>query len=410
MPKRNGEGGDDDGEVIDFNKTEDKGGNEEGRDRGTREEPAPVTHTAPEIEPREAILERTDHPEAREERDDREDPREPRRRGEEPEDYSRRVQGRINREVALRRRTENRLNEQIVANDELRERLVKIERRQSAGEIEGDAKKKIAELQVKIDAVTAKLKAAKDAGDTALDLQFTIELTDLQADKKLIERRSEHQAAEARRAAEAGTDGAEEARTPAQQRIDRMTSKWQTANRKWWNLNRFQDVRQDAIELDKELRREVKDGLLDLEEYSDEYFAELSIRLKENYPDLDVRGLDGEAIEAEPEDLDRDARHRDDDRRDRDDRRDDRRRDRDPPRRTSRHPGGNMGTRDGRRNGSDALTMAQQGRVRLTEADYAQMRVYGLNPNDPAQKRAFAKERMRTILTDENGNRRGGGR
>jgi hypothetical protein len=157
------------------------------------------------------------------------------------------------------------------------------------------------------------------------------------------------------------------------------------------------------VELDKELRAEVSDGKLDMEEYSDEYFAELSARLKDLYPDLDVRGVDGERIEAEPDDVDRDARNRDDDRdeRGRGRERDERGRDRDVRRPAPRrHPAGNMGSGDRRRGNSDARTLAEQGRVRLTPADHAQMREYGLDPNSPKDKKAFAKERMRTILSE----------
>lgn len=402
MAKRTGE--EDDGEVIDLTKKDDPQGG--GGDDPVRDPPLET----PAIESRNAEIERVERDEPaprREAEPERDEPRETRRRDESDEDYSRRVRGRINREQAVTRRVQRQLDEQTSANNELRERLAKIERAQSAGAIEGDAKKKLSELQVKIDAVLLKLKAAKEAGDTALDLQFTIELTDLQAEKKIIEKRSEYQAEQIRNAAAApGADPAHSA-DPREARIERMTARWQTANRKWWNLNRFRDIKADAIELDKDLRQEVKDGSLDIEEYSEEYFAELSTRLKENYPDLDVRGLDGEEIEAEPDDLDRDARHRDDDRRDDVPQRRGSR-DRDPPPR--RRPAtGDMGTRDRRRVGNDPRQMAEQGRVRLTNADYAQMREYGLNPIDPKQKRKFAEERMRTILT-EGKNERGGGR
>src|SRR5688572_22473795 len=67
---------------------------------------------------------------AREE-DVEDDPDVPRRRGEDNEEYSRRVRGRINREIALRKRVERRADEQTAVNEELRERLAKIERRQT---------------------------------------------------------------------------------------------------------------------------------------------------------------------------------------------------------------------------------------------------------------------------------------
>jgi hypothetical protein len=329
----------------------------------------------------------------------------PRRRDESDDDYSRRVRGRINRERALRLRSDRRADDLTIANNELRDRVLKLERSNKAAEISGDGAKKLEDLKKKIDECTTRLAAAKEGGDTAKELQVQIELTDLLAEKKIIEKRTEFLANEARTAAAAGEGGGEgqEEQDPEKKRIARAVSRWQRENRNWFNLRRFSDVRTDAVELDKELRLEVSDGKLDMEEYSDEYFAELSARLKDLYPDLDVRGLDGERVDAES-DLDRDARsNRDDDRdlergrgRDRDAGRDRDTR-RTPPR---RHPAGNMGAGDRRRGNSDARTLAEQGRVRLTPADHAQMREYGLDPHNPKDKKAFAKERMRTILSE----------
>jgi hypothetical protein len=53
------------------------------------------------------------------------------------------------------------------------------------------------------------------------------------------------------------------------------------------------------------------------------------------------------------------------------------------------------------------LELARQGKARLTEADYAQMRVFKLDPNDPKVRTQFAKERVRTILTEANKTARG---
>lgn len=328
----------------------------------------------------------------------------PRRRDETDDDYSRRVRGRINRERALRLRSDRRVDELTIANGEMRTRLAKLERTQKAQDITGDATKKLSEINAKIEALKVKMKTALEGGDTAIQLDLNIEMADLIAEKKIIEKRSEFLANEARTAAEAADAGGQDDPNPEQARINRAVAKWRTQNRNWFNLRRFSDVRTDAVELDKQLRHEVSDGKVDMQEYSDEYFVELSARLKELYPDLDVRGLDGERVEAEPDDVDRDARNRDDDRdlergsrRDRDDRG----RDRDTRRVTPRrHAAGNMGSGDRGRGKNDERSLAEKGRVRLTPADHAQMREYGLDPNKPEDKKAFAKERMRTILSE----------
>lgn len=324
-----------------------------------------------------------------------------RHRGESSEEYGRRVRARINRERALRMRTERKLDESNADNQELRERVARLERRQTVSEVSTEAKQKIKDIDAKITTATAALTAAAEAGDTAKQMNLNIEISGLIADKKLLEQRAEDQRVAAERAAnERGTE--ERAGEREDPRIARMTARWQTANRKWWNLNRFSGVKKDAVELDIELRSEVGNGAVDMEEYSDEYFAELSSRLKGLYPDLDVRGLDGEAIELEADDVDRtNSRERD---RDRDSDR--------GQRSSSRRPAaGSMGTHDRRRGGGDAAAMASQGRVRLSAPDYAQMRTYGLDPNNEAHKKRFAKERMRTILSgDGESSRRGGGR
>jgi hypothetical protein len=339
---------------------------------------------------------------AREDEELEEDPDVPRRRGESKDDYSRRVRGRINREIALRKRTERRLNEQTAVNDEMRDRLAKIERRQTASQITDDAKKSLSEINTKIEAKKAQLAAAIEAGETAKQLDLNIELSELIADKKIIERRSEYQAEQVRKAAEQGGGERDEPGsegTAEERRIARATAAWQAQNRKWWNLNRFRDVKADAIELDKDLREEVRNGDLDMEEYSDEYFAELSTRLKQNYPDLDVRGLDGEAIEEDPDQVDsRTTRDRNDDRGQR----------REQPRQQRRPAVGNMGTQDRRRDNGGERQLAQQGRVRLGQPDYATMRRFGLDPNNETHKKRFARERMRTILTDGSGPSGGG--
>src|SRR5688572_5182712 len=108
-----------------------------------------------------------------------EDPDVPRRRGETRDDYSRRVRGRINREIALRKRTERRLNEQTAVNDELRDRLGRVERRQNANQITDDAQKSLKEINSKIEAKKAQLAAAIEAGETAKQLDINIELSEL---------------------------------------------------------------------------------------------------------------------------------------------------------------------------------------------------------------------------------------
>jgi hypothetical protein len=65
-----------------------------------------------------------------------------------------------------------------------------------------------------------------------------------------------------------------------------------------------------------------------------------------------------------------------------------------------RPPQGGSGGGQGNRKPPTDLELARQGKVRLGDADYAQMRIYRLDPNDPAARVAFGKERIRTLLTE----------
>lgn len=296
---------------------------------------------------------------------------------------SRAVRKRINREVALRRQVEARLARSETTNLEMRERVAKLERANSASVINEERDKSVKAIDAKIAEIKTKLIAHEEAGETAKKIDLEVELQTLIAERVQVIARAELKAEEAQKAVEANKEVPDDDRDPAA----KQSSEWIRQNRKWWNLNRFRDARADAVELDKQIQDEINAGDLDFEAYSDEHLAELSTRLKASYPDLDVRGLDGESVESEEEDEVPTGRTQRDETNTRGNK----------PRRPA---AGNMGTRDGRRGRNTEVDLAQQGRVRLGKADYATMREYGLNPNDKDHVRRFAKERLRTIVTE----------
>lgn len=304
--------------------------------------------------------------------------------GEEEEagSYSRRVQRRINREISLRKRVETRLEEERVARRRLERRLARIERAQDDTQSQATLKTITDQLAAK----ATELEAAIESGDTKKQLELQLAIGDLQAEKKLLER----DIAAARRAQESA--GEDDDDPDADSRGSRDAQEWIRANRRWWGKAKWANAQKDAVAHDKDIIAEIKEGELPFEKYSDEHFEELARRLKADYPELDIRNTDGEAFEAESDD-DGDstvsARDRDYD---------------DRSRRSStngkrRAPMGGMGGRDGRRERS-TVELARQGKVRLEQRDFDNMRRFGLNPNNPRDKKYYANERRRTILTD----------
>lgn len=335
--------------------------------------------------------------------------------------HSRKVRARIqreranlNRERQLRQQAEATVAEERTARQALADRLERVERAQT--EVAGNADVK--SLETQIAALLPQITAATEAGETAKALDLQIKLGDLQGDLKVLkyDLRKRQEAATAAAEANRGRRS-QQAETGADPRaIDpvakQTSSEFIAANKHWWNRSRYKDARQDAIDIDKEVLAELEAGDLDFERYSDEHFEELAHRLHKTYPDIEVCDLEGEPYnfgdEEDEDDMtdDRETRGRDRDRRDT--RRDTNRRDaRDDRGRApvGRGPGG-IG-RGGRRTPS-AAELARQGKVTLEQGDFNTMRTFGLDPNNAEHKKYFAKERQRSILTDDR--RNGGGR
>lgn len=375
---------DEESTVIDLSKPpqEDPGGGGDEPDTRTNDRAQDPELEEPEIEPRASRLEFSDAElETAEEREGG------RRRGEDDEDYGRRVRARINRERALRERSDERVNEVEASNVELRERIARIERKQNTDATVGETTKKLSELKKEIDELKAKAIAAQEAGETKTHMDLVILIGEKTGKIQVLEGRLEDQRAAIARQDEDqhGREGDPDGQGKKPDTTPRNIRKWQMENRKWFNLRKFADARADAITLDNEILSEMDDGQLAFERYSPEHLAELSNRLKKLYPELDVRDSEGEPVETEPEELEtRTTRTREQ-----------------PRERDQRRPaGGNMGTRDGRRGGGSERDLASKGRVKLTDADYATMRTFGLDPKNEKDLRGFAKERLRTIMSE----------
>lgn len=312
--------------------------------------------------------------------------------------YSKRVRARINRERTLTSQERLRADNAERRAKQMEERVAKLER--VSTEVEGS--QQVKELEAKIASMKEELKQAIEKGDTTVQLDLTIKMGELQGDLRVAKRdledakRKQLADEEERKktreqedaAAAAGGNDAGEGGGDAQE--------WIGANKTWWGKPRYARQQQMAVNLDKEILAEIAEGELDVEKYSDEHFEILNERLAKLYPDLPLHNADGEPYEEGAED---EANMNN---RDRNDRRDTRSSGRRPP------VGGQGTGRNGRRQVSEA-DLARQGKVRLSEGDFTQMRMYGLDPKNAEHKKRFAKERMRTILTDERRAERGTG-
>lgn len=315
--------------------------------------------------------------------------------------YSRRVQKRIareraivNRERTLREQAQRELGEERTARQELSERVLRIEREGKVVAANTDVKA----LESQIEALVPQIAAATEAGDTAKALSLQIKLGDLQGDLKVLKfelklrgenariveenERRERERREA--AAKRGAPAAEDGLTDEERRA---AAKFPRVNRRWWNSDA--DAKEAALAIDAEILEELDAGDLDFDKYSDEHFEELAQRLHEEFPELEIRDLDREPyqFDDQAQDLEdrggargarRGARVSNNQRQN-----------------GNRAPQGRLGSE---RRVANEVEMARQGRVVLTEDDFKEMRVFKMDPNNPEHKKAFAKERARTIL------------
>lgn len=308
--------------------------------------------------------------------------------------YSRSVRKRIareralvNRERTLREQTQRELAEERTARTALTERLDRIERAQTEVTANADVKA----LQAQIDALIPQIATATEVGDTKKAFELQIKLGDLQGDLKIRKYELAQQARQAttqqrQTATTQATDTTSEVDPAAAESAERF----KRANRHWWNRSANKSARDDAITIDREILDELRAGELDFEPYSDEHWEEVARRLHETYPDLEIQDLDGVAYEfgedeGEPMNNGRDQRQNG---------------------RRAGNPGTRGAQQTGRRNTTEA-DLARQGKVTLNESDFNTMRLFKMDPNSPTDKKYFAKEKMRSILSGERQAERG---
>lgn len=308
-------------------------------------------------------------------------------------DYSKRVRKRlareralVNRERTLREQTQRELAEERTARQALTERLDRIERAQT--EVTGNADVKA--LQSQIDALVPQIAAATEAGDTKKSLELQIKLGDLQGDLKVLKYDLQKKVEAARTQATKTVVRAVDTTTEVDPEAIDSAERFKKANRHWWNRSANKEARDDAVTIDLEVINDIRAGELDFEPYSDEHWEEVARRLHESYPNLEIQDLDGVAYtfddEGEPMKNDQTRGQQPNARR------------ATPPMRGSQQ--------NGRRTQTEA-DMARQGKVTLDQNDFNTMRLFKMDPNNPTDKKYFAQEKRRSILTGERQAERG---
>jgi hypothetical protein len=225
-----------------------------------------------------------------------------------------------------------------------------------------------------------------------------VKLGDLQGDLKLLKYDLQKKAEAARASSSQRTQQQGTERTDTTTEVDPAAAAsaeaFKKANRHWWNRSANKTAREDAVTIDAEILAEIQAGELDFDPYSDEHWEEVAKRLHKSYPHLEIQDLDEVAYDFG--DKEGEVQQRGNGRNGRQEQ-------------GGRSPTG-APSQNGRRNQS-TLDMARRGQVVLDEEDFNTMRTFKMDPNDPEQKKYFAKEKLRSILTgqrqgaDSRGNR-----
>lgn len=300
-----------------------------------------------------------------------------------------------NRERALREQSDKQLKDERVARQALDDRLIRIERTQKQVDTNGDLRA----LKVERDALVPMIAAATEAGETKKALELQIKHGELQGRIGIMEYdiklRSENaQAIEAREKQERDrrqAEGDTSRQIPAHELAENQEriAGYKKSNRFWTRKGDNSDAFRIQGELDQEILDGISAGEYDFKPYSEEHFQELADQLHEEFPDLELCDPDGV-----PYEFDGTANE--------DDTRGDRRPERamNERQQNGRPPAGRGGTRNGGRRAPDIVEQARQGKVTLTAEDFKTMRIYKLDPNNPKDKVAYAKERARSIISE----------
>lgn len=259
-------------------------------------------------------------------------------RGEDDE-YSKKVRARIEREArAKRKATKER--------DFWQQRAQAAER-QAAEARKTSLEKSVEHLDSSIESVEGRLENAFEEGDSKLQAQLTSKLSDLKADKKAAQYELEH--GDFTYGGDSAPDDGKIAPAPDNPQAE-LVKDWKDKNDDWYGATGFERYTRTANRIDKELYAEGYDP------GAQEYYEELDRRIREKHPSL----FDDDTV-------------------------DDDKADSSPPRSPVAPVGGAESASSQQRSSSS--------RVELDEADFANIRRFNLDPNDPEVLKEYARNK-----------------
>ena len=267
----------------------------------------------------------------------------------EDDEYSKKVQARIKREQRAKRKERDRADAGE-RRAEFWENQAKEIAKDSYERDKTSLKRTVEQADSAYTQVQADLKKAIEDGNTDDQVRLTTRLSDLKADKVLAESRLEDLSPDG------NVQPFDDKVTPEGRKSDEtLASKWMDDRGDWYGANGFERQTRLANRLDKEV---FADGY---RPDTPDYFKELDRRIKEKEPKL------YEDLDAAGDDADRD-----------DDTTDTRR---------GKNVVAPVGGNEARRQRTSSS------KVELTEDDFATMRQFNLDTNDPEVLKEFARNK-----------------
>lgn len=262
-------------------------------------------------------------------------------KGGEGDGYSKKVKARIQRATRAEKKAKEEAdywkNQASTTQKQLRE----LRKKQAESTVE--------RVDSEIEAIEQRLEAAHEGGETKEVVKLTSRLSDLKADKYKAQNDLE-----TLDSTDTGNDSPDSGKVQGKSsERDKLVEGWMGDNDDWYGARGFERQTRVANRIDKEV---FDDGY---DPNTPEYYEELTARIKAKLPDL----FDDDTGSAEE----------------------------DPPptRKSSRSPVAPVG----RSESASTQRRSSSSRVELNEQDFANMRRFGLDTNDPAVLKEYAQNK-----------------
>jgi hypothetical protein len=289
-----------------------------------------------------------------------------------------------------RRQAERKARQEILeARGEAAEVIGKLSKRVDGIERKGNQTEIDAEFGPKIADLEQQIETAMEGGDTKKVVALNRQLGELTADRKI----KIHQATQAK---DDGDDS--ESAQPVRPKVPQRAQKW--INRQdWFDDPEYAHVKAYLHKVDRDLLAD------DFDPDDDAYWAKLERKLEAKFPGVITptvkkRRAKDDDEDDEDDDDDRHSRRKDDDDDDDDDRDDRSSRNRRRQRGAAERSPVSEGDRGGASRGSDGEGRRRRGEVTLSRSQVANMRAFGLDPDNKAHVEEYTLEVQRQQRAD----------